>query len=192
VTCPAASDCVTVGAYTDASGNSQPLIISGIGPSWTPVEGPLPGGATGNGVDAANLDVVSCSSSANCVASGEYHDDQALLLTGSGTSWSAVDAALPPNNFDGESRLVSAACQSAGQCFAVGHYWDAVTTQAGLTASGNGPSWTDAEGPLPPAASAADAADLVSISCLPAATCVALGNYSETSGTYGYLVIGRN
>jgi hypothetical protein len=193
VTCPAASDCVTVGAYTDASGNSQPLILSGTGSSWTPVEGPLPGGATGNGgVTAANLDAVSCSSSANCVASGEYDQDRALILTGSGTSWSATDAALPPNNFVGESRLVSAACQSAGQCFAVGHYWDAATTQQGLTASGNGSTWTAAEGPLPPAASATDAADLVSISCLPAATCVALGNYSETSGTYGFLVIGHD
>lgn len=198
VTCPSASTCVAVGVYTNSSSEAQPWIISGEGLSWTAADVSFPTDATNQtAVAAFALESVSCSSVTDCVASGVYIGSvnsfgQALLLTGAGTSWNAIDAPLPANNNDGASQLISAACQPGGQCVTAGLYFPVYNSQQGLIVSGNGTSWTPTEAPLPSNASTSDySARLLSVACQPAAACVAVGIHSDTSGTtYGLLLTG--
>ena len=195
VTCPSASTCIAVGIYTDSSSEAQPWIISGEGLSWTTADVPFPADVTNQpAVASFNLDSVSCSSVTDCVASGVYvgsiNSEQALLLTGSGTSWTATDAPLPANDNGGASELVSAACQPGGRCVTVGRYFPVYNNQQSLILSGQKSSWTPTEGPMPPNASGSDASDLFSVACPPASSCVAVGTYADTSATYGLLLIG--
>ena len=78
---------------------------------------------------------VACPSASSCVTAGSYSDSsgdiQAVLVTGSGTSWTAAEAPLPANAAaDRYAFLGSVACPSASSCVAAGVYADS---------SGNGP-----------------------------------------------------
>ncbi len=45
IACPSATTCTAIGSYTDSSGNSQGLLLTRHGPSWTAAQAPLPAGA---------------------------------------------------------------------------------------------------------------------------------------------------
>ena len=64
---------------------------------WTAAEAPLPAGAAAN--PGVSVTSVTCPSASSCVAVGTYLDSagnlQGLVLTGSGTSWTAAEAPLP-------------------------------------------------------------------------------------------------
>ena len=98
--CASASSCVATGDYTDSSGNTQALLVTGSGTSWTAAEAPLPANAAAD-PDAFFPGSVACASASSCVATGFYTDSsgniQGLLVTGSGTSWTAAEAPLPAN-----------------------------------------------------------------------------------------------
>ena len=62
---------------------------------WTPSEGTLPSGAT---YESVNLNSVSCSDQADCVAVEQIHDaegDAGLIYTWSAGSWSLQTAPYP-------------------------------------------------------------------------------------------------
>jgi hypothetical protein len=140
VACPSASSCVAVGSYTDSSGNRQGWLLTGSGTSWTATEAPLPAGA---GDELAGLYSVACPSASSCVAAGYYTDSsgnlQGLLLTGSGTSWTATEVPLPAGAAaDPEAALYSVACPSASSCVAAGYYTDSSGNRQGVLISGAG------------------------------------------------------
>jgi len=191
VTCPSASSCVAVGSYADSAGNVQGLLLTGSGTSWTATEAPLPSGDQ----TPAGLDSAACASPSSCVAVGSYDDSsgnvQGLLLTGSGTSWTATEAPLPagarddPNTLSVYVRAVT--CVSVSSCVAVGNYADDAGDGYGLLLTGSGTSWTATEAPLP--AGADPVADLDSVVCPSASSCVAVGAYSDTGGDGHGLVL---
>ena len=195
VACPSASSCVTVGAYYDSSGNIQGVLATGSGTSWTAAQAPLPANAAADRFAA--LDSVACPSASSCVAAGDYTDSsgngQGLLVTGSGTSWTAAQAPLPANAAaDPEVGLTSVACPSASSCVAAGFYTNSSGNQPGLLVTGSGTSWTAAEAPLP-ANAAADSDPFFpgSVACASASSCVAAGFYTDSSGNIqGVLVTG--
>jgi len=193
--CPSASRCVAVGSYTDTAGNSQGLLLTGSGSSWTATEAPLPSNAASS--PDASVSGVSCPSASQCVAVGYYQDTsgdtQGLLLTWSGSSWTAVEAPLPSNaEQDNESAGVyGVSCPSASQCVAVGEYQDASGNDQGLLLTGSGSSWTAAEAPLPADANSTAGAGMNDVSCPSASQCVVAGHYTGTSGdTQGLLLTG--
>ncbi|MGH3153243.1 MAG: serine/threonine-protein kinase, partial [Streptosporangiaceae bacterium] len=130
VACPSASECVAVGEYSDTSGHQHGLLLTGSRSSWTATEAPLPANASAPAdPDTApvNLYSVACASTSHCTAVGLYTDSsghqQGLLLTGSGSSWTATEAPLPAGtdlNYYPYVSMVAVTCPSVTQCVAVG------------------------------------------------------------------------
>ena len=90
--------------------------MTGSGASSAAAEAPLPANAAAS--PRADLVSVACPSATSCVATGYYTDSsgntQALLVTGSGTSWTAAEAPLPANAAASpDAHLASVACPSA-------------------------------------------------------------------------------
>ncbi len=71
VACASAAACTAVGAYTDASGNAHPSLLTMRGSSWTAATAPLPVGASVN--LGAYISVLDCPSATACTAVGIYY-----------------------------------------------------------------------------------------------------------------------
>jgi hypothetical protein len=175
-------------------------------PGWTTTQAPLPADA---GTGAADPSVYTASSTcpaANaCVTVGWYNDTSGqtwgMVETQNGTTWNDTEAPQPSNagagadqgfwfgsqdcGFDAPCRAVS--CPSTTACVAVGQYMDSSGfLQPVVDTLANG-TWSSQEGALP-----ADAATdttpthpqdyLYSVSCSTATSCVAVGQYTNTSG----------
>jgi hypothetical protein len=192
VACMSASSCVAVGYYTDSSGESQELVVTGSGTTWTATKVPVPGGAADLGT---YLYSVACPSASECVAVGGYEDSSGnyhgLLLTGFGTTWTATDAPLPTDaSAYPDGVLNSVACPSASSCVAVGHY-DSSSQQQGLLLTGSGTTWTATEAPTPADAGGSPSVFLDSVACSSASSCVAAGGYEDSAeADQGLLVTG--
>jgi hypothetical protein len=196
VACPSATTCVAVGQYySPTAGADQGLLVTGSGTSWAAAKAPLPSNA-GDSFYGTGLQSVACASTSVCVAVGGYFDSsgdaQGMLVTGSGTSWSATEAPLPPNAATyPDVAFQSVACPSTTVCVAVGWYYDSSNVTHGLLETGSGTTWTATEEPLPPNAAAIPSTILQSVSCPSTTSCVATGQYADSSGaTRGLLVTG--
>lgn len=193
VACPSAKHCVAVGNYFDSLGTRQGLILTGSGTSWTATEAPVPG----NDANGAFLNSVACASASSCTAVGVYNDqyqtepqDLGLVLTGSGSAWTASEAPEPANALN-SIVLSSVTCLAKGSCLAAGTYQDLSGTQQGLLVTGTGTSWATTEAPMPANAAANPMVSLASPACATNGSCVAAGQYTDASGdTDGLLVTG--
>src|SRR5439155_1241316 len=155
--------------------------------TWaTGVEASLPADAGSNPV--VFLSSVSCASAGNCSAVGRYVDSsshaQGLLLSETGGTWVAgVEASLPANA--GSNPVValrSVSCASAGNCGAVGTYFDSSTHQQGLLLSETAGTWvTGVEASLPANAGSIPVPFPSSVSCAAAGKCSAVGTYVDSS-----------
>jgi hypothetical protein len=192
VACASGSaSCVAVGSYQDASGNSQGVLLTGFGSSWTAIQAPLPSGAGAN--PRVELDSVTCPAASTCIAVGNYADASfsfnrpGLLLTGSGSSWTATQAPLPGNaNSSPNVFITSVACSSGSLCTAVGTYNDqsggSLGSQQGLLLTGSGTSWAATEAPLPPPPPGRYDLQFGSVSCPAASACTAAGSRTDDQG----------
>ncbi len=164
ITCPAEGFCVAVGSYSGGA-----LIETLAGGNWTPTGAPLPANATSVGA----LDSVACPAVGSCVAIGYYQDtssnNQGLMESLSGGSWSATEAPLPPNGAEIYG-LNTVACPAVGSCVAVGNYYEGTsgnglieTQSGGTTAPGLivafGDSVAAGEGDPPPSGFTPSASD---------------------------------
>ncbi|MGA2757591.1 MAG: hypothetical protein ABSF58_09585, partial [Solirubrobacteraceae bacterium] len=137
--------CTAVGSYDDSSGNRQGLLLSESAGAWaTGLQATLPANA-GSPTDVA-LNSVSCASAGNCTTVGNYDDSsynqQGLLLTETAGVWATgVEATLPANTASEPSvSLTSVSCASAGNCTAIGTYYDSSGNEQGLLISSTTPS----------------------------------------------------
>jgi hypothetical protein len=131
------------------------------------------------------LNSVSCPSVSQCVAVGAYVDSsglwQGLLLTGSGTSWTAAEAPLPVDSlYGGGGTLSSVSCPAVGECVAVGDH-DVSSSERSMLLTDSAGSWTAATAPLPANAASSDSV-LSGVSCPSVSDCVAVGNYGPGTG----------
>jgi hypothetical protein len=199
VTCQTAASCVAVGQYTASSGSSYGLILTGDGSSWTGSAAPLPSDARKR--PAARLTSVVCPSADECTAVGSYTDqygnEQGMVVTGSGRSWTAVRAALPASAVVPGASLSAVACPEPASCVAVGTYSG---NTRGMVLVGSGTSWSASSAPLPAGAAANPAATLQNVTCTSASgsasgsasACVAVGSYTDSKGnTDGLLLAGH-
>jgi hypothetical protein len=193
VHCLADAPCVVTGYYSDSSGTyglEHGLLLTGSSSSWTAAEAPQPSNAT-----SVMIQRVTCAAISACFAAGNYWDgsghEGGLLLTGAGGSWQETVAPLPANSSlptgSGFLSFTSLACVSSSSCVAVGEYADVSGGTDGLLITGSGTTWTAAEAPMPTGTLTPGDASLASVSC-PAATCVAVGFYKDTS-RYGQGVL---
>jgi hypothetical protein len=193
VTCPSATSCVVAGVYIDSASVAQGVLLAEHGSSWSATQAPMPAGAVGRPVSV--LSQVACPVITTCVVTGVYSNAlrsyQGLLLTGHGSSWSASKAPVPPGfATDPDPDITDVQCASATACLATGSYLDSTGNEQGLLLARHGSSWSAREAPRPAGAAAAQPASLVEVAC-PAAACVAVGEYTASSGTnQGLLLTG--
>jgi hypothetical protein len=193
VACPSASSCVAAGDYVDPAGTGQGLLLTGHGSSWTATKAPLPASAGASPSDVTLFGVV-CPSAAACVAAGGYYDSagnqEALLVTGHGTSWTAIEAPLPTGaGADPDASLSDVTCASTHLCVAVGSYIDSSGNSQGLLITGHGTSWTATEAPVPAGANSAPGTSISGVACPSAARCIAVGTYTDSTGYYEGLLL---
>lgn len=190
LTCPSAAECVAVGSYeTAASHNPHSMLVTGSASRWTATATPLPGDA--DPAQGSSLSAVTCPAPSRCVAVGSYADvstGHGLLVTRSGSSWTAARAPLPAGVPAGSEAMVSSvACSSASSCVAAGIYIDKSGTDHGLLLTGSGTSWTAATLPLPRDAAPGlvpGAANISfgSLACPAPSSCIVLGSYTDHAG----------
>jgi hypothetical protein len=200
--CPSGGNCSAVGAYTDGVDHGQGLLLTERHGVWaTGIEAQLPANAAVDPLDPSKntgIADVSCVSAGNCTAVGIYtdadNDDRGLLLTEMGGKWQRGvearmpgDAVAPTKNKKtaGENLVVlSDACTSVGNCYAVGNYFTGANTLEPLIiAERNGRWQKGTAAPLPVGASVrGQKSVLYNVNCLPAGTCTAVGAYVDGNG----------
>lgn len=185
---------IGVGAAAAKPATSGHMADGGWGPG---VEAVVPANAAAVRDDVV-IESVSCPSVGNCTAVGDYTDNsriqQGLLLTETAGSWGVgVEAVLPANARNTPAVLNGAfirsvSCASAGNCSAVGTYYDAAGNQEGVLLTETAGSWAaGVEAVLP--ANAATSVQLVqwgSVSCASAGNCTAVGMYTAAGSTTAF------
>jgi hypothetical protein len=185
VTCLSASNCWAVGSRRTGTARMPSYEDSTLhwnGSQWAPVPVPKPG-PTGRFTEA-RLSAVACTSSASCLAVGDYtppslvHLDQAAHLNG--FRWANVTSKLPDNRKYHPNWLDGVACISRSDCWAVGAFGK---SQAHLNQiqHWNGNGWSLAHAPEPGGTTGGDANVLDGVFCLSASDCWAVG-WSQTAG----------
>jgi hypothetical protein len=143
VKCTSAASCVAVGSAF-ANNNVQydiPIIEVWNGQSWSQQSSPIPP-LEGAGGEAA-LNDISCTSSNNCMAVGEYQNLSLLNVTlaehWNGTSW-RIQPTPSPAAGSQFSYLLKVSCGSPSMCIAVGEY-DGTGAAVLFTELWNGTKW---------------------------------------------------
>jgi cytochrome c551/c552 len=163
--------------------------------SWSPGIGvPVTAPANASSEPQALFDWGACPAAGYCVGVGYYTDEagnrEAMAATRIGGSWGqAVEIALPAGAASSGQKAgfglaaPSVACTEPGDCLAVGHYMNEGGSEEAMTVTETGGVWgTASEIKLPANAAGDPEADLASIACLVAGSCVARGEYSDTHG----------
>jgi hypothetical protein len=179
ISCIAATFCSTVGTYRDASDVVHGLNLRWTsGTSWSTISVPSPDESRWT-----KLFDVHCTSAAACVAVGESGDEaghrQGFVINGTGTAWTKHPAIEPEKT--AEWSLRSVVCISGSGCMAIGDHLDKWATNRIISLGWAGQKWTAGPSPEPKGASSSE---LLDVSCLGSASCVAVGK-STLSGAVG-------
>jgi hypothetical protein len=179
---------------------------------YTATEAPLPNDANAN--PNVYTATTTCPVPNGCVVVGWYSDTAnrpwGLIEQQNGPTWTDTRAPQPSNAGSGTNQglwLGSAQCGTVGfyelchavscptatTCYAVGQYLDTAGFSEPVIETLSNGTWTSAESPLPAnAATDVDAntpaAWLVSVSCASATSCVAVGQYRDSSGNIQGLI----
>jgi hypothetical protein len=99
------------------------------------------------------------------------------------SDWTATEAPLPANaNGDPFVTLGSVTCTSDDSCVVTGDYIDTSGSQQGLIETLASGPWTATEAPLPTGAASNPLVSLGAVVCPADGSCVATGDYTDTSG----------
>jgi hypothetical protein len=149
----------------------------------------IPGSAALNTGGNAGIIAISCTSSGNCVAGGNYLDAsthlQAFVVTESGGTWgNAVEVPGTAALNAGGSAVVNAiSCTSNGNCGAGGSYTDVSGDIQGFVVSETGGAWGTATQVIDPSAiGSVNSSGVLSISCIATGSCSAVGLDTATGG----------
>lgn len=190
--CQSASQCAVVGQL-----GQEGIILAGSGTSWAATEVPVIN--TGISKSVSNLESVACTS-AGCTAAGWYdynQGQQALLMTGSGSSWTPTEVTLPAQSVVGQWPQFAITCPTDSSCVVAGQY-DSFSSQSNslpvaVFLTGSGTSWTLTT-PTPSGNVAGFQAPLNSVSCASDTSCVAVGTYAQINNVgpdYGQVQSGH-
>jgi hypothetical protein len=191
VSCATPSACIAVGNYADSAGGLPALRETLSGGTWTASRPTMPSDAAAPGDGFyAGLSGIECPSAGTCFAAGDYDNPHftggaSLLDTLSAGVWNPRQApASGPAMFSSVSRV---RCTSTQSCTAIGSMTtDAWITRAVIDTLADG-AWASTRMPLPGDAPAAPddhtvASVLSALSCPAPNSCIAVGNYLDSSG----------
>ena len=190
-TCANALQCWAVGiSLGNLAGpgpsSANPLMESWNGTTWTLDPLALPGGEGGGLFDATCVNGSDCWAVGAVVGSGSGNPTGTLVEQWNGTSWSVVPSPTPSGPDVVGAILSSVSCTSASSCMAVGYATDAGGNNlSDVVEQWNGSSWT-----IIPAATTGQAFDqLISVQCLSAVNCWAIGNAGPVAQMSSFLPI---
>jgi hypothetical protein len=126
------------------------------------------------------LEGVSCPATGNCTAVGSNDGGKALAAHWNGKAWSDQSAASPHQL----SLLAGVSCPATKDCVAVGT--GGTLTSSAVDLAPVAERWTGGKWAVltvPDPAPAGDIAELNSVSCTSATTCMAVGDYMDQAGT---------
>lgn len=190
VSCPPAGTCSAIGYYNSSQRNFVVPVTDGV--PGQGAETPPPSGAKNPG---SNIGALSCQSSGQCVAIGEYEDTslQSLPLAvpiADGVPAASEEVTLPMGaaGTGQQAELQGLSCPASGPCLAGGYYKDAASgNYFGMTASFDAGTMASAiQAPAPSDVTSAGAS-LETVGCA-AFSCVAAGDYANASGDAPYVV----
>jgi hypothetical protein len=172
VSCPDASWCMAAGGY-NADGVVHVLTEFWDGSAWSVLPSPDPQGAR-----SSQLNAISCTSAAGCVAVGSYSDARQgafpFAEMWNGSSWTVLDVGTPAGGTD--AGLSGVSCAAASSCVAVGSYANRRSVFVPLTESWDGTAWSVHRSPH---ASGARVSALNAVSCAGGSACMATGSYVD-------------
>jgi hypothetical protein len=198
LSCPSAGNCSAGGAFDDAAGNVQGLLLSEVKGIWkTPIKLLAPAGADKD--PGLTINALSCGSAGNCAAVGSYYDThgnlQSLVANEVGGAWKkAEEVALPGTHPNVQlSEIHSVDCWSPGNCSAIGSYLDDAqpTGRAeGLEVNEVKGVWARAqETKVPANANVNPYVAINQVTCPHSGDCVAVGSYiSNSNATEGIVI----
>ncbi len=159
----------------------------------------VPGLAALNTRGLAEVNSVSCGSSGNCAAGGDYFGkggEQGFVAAERNGTWgkAAGVPGLRALNKGGGAEVTSVSCGAAGNCAAGGYYTDGSGGEHGFVAAGRHGVWGTAIGVPGLAALHKGGGDatVFSVSCAPAGNCAAGGTYHLGSHHQGFVADERN
>jgi hypothetical protein len=198
VSCVSPGNCAAGGSYTDRAGHTQAFLVSEKGGVWSAAREVA--GTLNVGGDAV-VNTVSCSSSGNCGAGGNYTAKgkgttppnqtrtEAFVVSERDGVWSAPQEVAGTLNTAGTASLETISCPSAGDCAAGGYYSISNGLGHGFVVTERGGTWLAASemaGNLDPFAGGS----VDSISCISVSDCTAGGAVSDESIVSAFVVTG--
>jgi hypothetical protein len=194
VACTSARSCVAVGYYQFSTLEDHGFIATESGSRWARARAPLlPRNAdTSLG---SGLQGVACPGPGSCVAIGSYtdkaHHSEPMAVTEVDGHWTrATELTMPANAAaNPDTFLVGLACPRRGYCVATGSYNVSAGADEGLGLTESYGRWRrGAEIKAPANASGLDA-NVDSVSCVTAGSCVAIGHYEIKPSQYGAIAV---
>jgi hypothetical protein len=189
VRCLTARSCWAVGEYQNGNGAIFSQALRWNGTKWSVVATPQPGGHHSG--DVTELFDVTCTSSANCWAVGDYGNFTGNIsnlvklanetLRWNGTKWSRVTSPDPAGTATGRvNSLFGVRCISSTNCNAVGDYANGTDNTTAVMRNEalhwNGTKWSQAHTPNPGGSAAGHYSSLDAVGCVPS-NCWAVGTY---------------
>ena len=187
--CAAGGDAASSAPNLNGGGHQQGFVVSESNGVWDRAIA-VPGLGALNTHGDARVESVSCASPGNCTAGGNYNGDPAyndgygkgyVVSEKNGTWGQAINVPGLRERHAGQySDVKAVSCASPGNCAAGGLYADGSGGQAFVISENNG-AWDQAINmPRVEALNKGGAAEVTSVSCLPAGNCVAGGSYRDS------------
>lgn len=193
VDCVRATDCWTVGTYTNSSHATLNQTLRFNGRKWKFVSPPSPGSSSGTGLPTLTrqLAAVACPSATACRAVGSYpkHSGGTFneALRFNGKRWSVMTTPDPGGQMHNDA-LSGVACTSTKDCWAVG---GVVANNGGTLNPGSrnqalrwdGKKWSAVFTPNPAGKAAMDRNRLDAVTCVSSTDCWAVGTETNAKAT---------
>ena len=173
--CTAARACVAAGFDVAVQHYPKPLVDTWDGVTWHAQIAPAPRSAT----ESVSL-AVACTDAGGCTSVGfntAPSDRSKTLAERWSPSWTIQTSASPASP---DSALDGVSCPWRTYCLAVGYYFTAAQSDAPLSESWDGHTWTIRATPVP---TGATGSELRAVSCSAANHCVAVGAYDTSDGS---------
>jgi hypothetical protein len=185
VSCASAGNCVAGGSYQSSDGG-QPFLVTETDGSWGPAE-LVPGITTLDTGNTGNVTSVSCDTSGDCVATGQFTYEKAgydypwVANESDGTWDSAQQLAVPATTFF-DAYAQASACSARGYCVIAGSYLLAAgDSYEAFVATYSDGTWTSQALP----GETASGSGAIAVSCDATGDCT-VGGYSYPAGFGGY------
>ncbi len=178
VSCTSNAECIAVGQDKGSGGRLVTLAEAWNGTAWSVQSTPVPAGARLSGLAG-----VSCVSTADCVAVGQYRTAAgvhvALAEGWNGTMWTIEPTPTPAGATF--SRLLGVSCVSTTACTAAGYAIDGSGSEVPLAMRLIGGTWSLESVPSP---SGSMLTELLGVSCADSSACTAVGQYEPQYGVF--------